>query len=122
MIALYFSLAFAITWCLDLPALLAAWGLLEGPPDRFMNLVGLGAFGPMLAAMIAVRVERSGVKSLVLPLLMWRVDAKWYLAALVLPGGIFVVAAALYMPWVTTNRSSIRPTTRRTRPRRSSFR
>jgi membrane protease YdiL (CAAX protease family) len=96
MIALYFSLAFAITWCLDLPALLAAWGVLEGPPDRFMNLVGLGAFGPMLAAMIVARVERSGVKSLVSPLLTWRVDAKWYLAALVLPGGIFVVAAALY--------------------------
>jgi membrane protease YdiL (CAAX protease family) len=96
MTALYFVLAFAITWGLQLPALLARAGILDGPPERYTALVGLGAFGPMTAAMIAARVEGSGLRSLFSPLGKWRVGIVWYLAALLLPGGIFVVAAAIW--------------------------
>jgi membrane protease YdiL (CAAX protease family) len=96
MTTLYFVLAFAITWGLQLPALLASRGVIAGPADRYMALVGLGAFGPMLAAMIAARVEGTGVRALFRPLGTWRVGAGWYLAALALPGAIFVVGAALY--------------------------
>jgi membrane protease YdiL (CAAX protease family) len=96
MTGLYFVLAFAITWGLQLPALLAHEGILEGPPDRFMALVGLGAFGPMVAAMIAARAEGTGLRSLFRPLGIWRVSARWYAAALLLPGGIFVLAAAAW--------------------------
>jgi membrane protease YdiL (CAAX protease family) len=92
----YFVLAFAITWGLQLPAVLASRGVLPGPADRYMALVGLGAFGPMLAAMIAARIEGSGIRALFRPLLTWRVGGRWYLAALGLPGGIFVIAAAAY--------------------------
>jgi membrane protease YdiL (CAAX protease family) len=79
-----------------LPALLAHGGLIEGPPERYLALVGLGGFGPMLAAMIAARIEGTGLKALLRPLGMWRVGVAWYLAALVLPRGIFVVAAAIW--------------------------
>jgi uncharacterized protein len=96
MTGLYFVLAFAITWGLQLPALLAYEGILEGPPQRHMALVGLGAFGPMVAAMIATRVEGTSLKTLFAPLGTWRVGVSWYLAALLLPGGIFVVAAAIW--------------------------
>jgi uncharacterized protein len=96
MTVLYSVLAFGITWLLQLPALLAARGVIPGPAERYMTLVGLGAFGPALAAMIAARVEGTGVRALLRPLLTWRVGVKWYLAALVLPGGIFVLAASVY--------------------------
>jgi membrane protease YdiL (CAAX protease family) len=96
MIWLFFVMAFVITWGLQLPALLAHEGVLEGPPDRYMALVGLGAFGPMLAAMIAARVEGTGPRALFRPLGTWRVGIRWYLAALLLPGAIFVVAAAAW--------------------------
>jgi membrane protease YdiL (CAAX protease family) len=96
MIALYFVLAFAITWGLQLPALLAHEGILAGPPERYMALVGLGAFGPMCAAMIVARAEGSGIKSMLRPLGSWRVGARWYAAALLMPGGLFVVAAAAW--------------------------
>jgi len=91
----FFAWAFVITWALQMPALLASRGLVAGPPDRYMALVGLGAFGPMLAAMLAARGD-GGVRALFRPLGAWRVGARWYVAALVLPGGTFVVAAALY--------------------------
>jgi uncharacterized protein len=93
---LYFALAFAITWALQLPALLASRGVIPGTADRYMALVGLGAFGPMFAAMIAARVEGTGVRALFRPLGIWRVKPWWYLAALALPGAIFVVAAGAY--------------------------
>lgn len=96
MTVLYFALAVAITWGLQLPALLAHEGLIQGPPERYVALVGLGAFGPMLAAMIAVRVEGTGVRALFRPLGTWRVGFSWYLAALLLPGGIFVLGAATW--------------------------
>lgn len=96
MIVLYFVLAFATTWGLQLPAVLAHEGLIEGPPERYMALVGLGAFGPMLAAMIAARVDGTGLRALFRPLGRWRVGFGWYVAALLLPGGIFVLAAATW--------------------------
>lgn len=96
MTVLYFVLAFAITWALQLPALLAHEGVIEGPPERYMALVGLGAFGLMAAAMVAARVEGSGLAALFRPLRIWRVGVQWYLAALLLPGGIFVLAAAAW--------------------------
>jgi membrane protease YdiL (CAAX protease family) len=93
---IFFILAFAMTWGLQLPAFLAHEGLIEEPPERFMTLVGLGAFGPMVAAMIASRLEGTGVKALLRPLGRWRVGLRWYLAALLVPGGILVLAAAAW--------------------------
>ena len=96
MTALYFVLAFLVTWGLQLPALLAEEHLIAGPPDRYMALVGLGGLGPAIAAMIVARVEGTGIKALLRPLRAWRVAPWWYLAALLLPGGIFVVASAAW--------------------------
>ena len=83
----FFVWAFAITWVLQLPALLA------GSPDKYMALVGLGAFGPMFAAMI---VARRDLRALFGPLRLWRVGPLWYVAALALPGAAFVVPALVW--------------------------
>ena len=94
--ALYFALASFITWALQLPAVLAAGGWIPGSPEKYMMLVGLGALGPAAAAIIATRLEGAEVRALLRPLGTWRVGVCWYFAALLLPGGIFVVAAAAY--------------------------
>jgi membrane protease YdiL (CAAX protease family) len=94
----FFLAAFGITWSLQLPALLVHLGVIPGPVERFMLLIGLGAFGPLLAAVLVARFEADGggVSRLFGPLRTWRVGAGWYLLALALPGTIFVAGRAVY--------------------------
>ncbi len=94
--AAFFLAAYAITWLLQLPAVLALRGVIAGPPERFMGLVGLGAFGPMLAAMLAARLEGSGIRALFRPMRTWRVGWQWYAVALFLPGAIFTCGMVVY--------------------------
>jgi len=96
--ALFFAAAFAITWALQLPAAFAQLGLLAGPFERLMPLAGVGIFGPLLAAVLATRLEpgSGGVRALFRPLLAWRVGAGWYVVALALPGAILTGSLAVH--------------------------
>jgi len=58
---LFFALALAITWTLQLPALLAWLGLLAGPVEKHLGLGALGAIGPAVAAVVVTR--RTGAPS-----------------------------------------------------------
>lgn len=109
-IVVFFAVAFGFTWLVQLPALLATWGLIPGPPERFLPLSGLGAFGPLVAAVVAARAEgRPGsVRELFRSLGQWRVHPAWYVVALFGSGALFVVGRALYVllggsdagPWI----------------------
>jgi uncharacterized protein len=94
----FFALTFGITWALQLPAVLALLGVIAGPPERYLLLVGLGAFGPALAALLVARrgAGGAGVGALLQPLLRLRVGAGWYLVALLLPGALLVAGMAVH--------------------------
>lgn len=94
----FFALAFAITWGAQLPGALAAVGILPGPVERYLPLMGLGAFGPALAAWRCARAEggREGGRALLRPLRAWRVGAGWYVFALAHSGAAFVAGMAVY--------------------------
>jgi uncharacterized protein len=94
----FFVLAFGITWLLQLPAVFASYSLIVGPPSKFMPFVGLGAFGPMLAAILVCRAEdgRGAAGALFRQLSTPRVGASWYLVALAHPGTIFVAGMAVF--------------------------
>jgi len=98
MIGLYFGLAFAITWLLQLPAVLAHDGMIPGAEHEYMNLAGLGLFGPMIAALVAARVEggRGATRAFWKSLWQWRVHPVWYVVALGLPSAGYVVVRGVY--------------------------
>jgi membrane protease YdiL (CAAX protease family) len=88
----------AITWTLQLPGVLARHGVIPGPFERYLLPLGLGALGPLLAAVLVVRREQgaAGVRALVRPLATRGVAAPWYLVALALPGALLVAGFAVY--------------------------
>jgi membrane protease YdiL (CAAX protease family) len=59
-----------------------------------MNLVGLGAFGPLVAAVLAGRLE--GKSRLLERLRIWRVGLGWYAVALGVFGVVYVAGAAVW--------------------------
>lgn len=95
---IFFAAAFGITWALQLPAVLAQRGLIPGPVEAYLLPAGLGAFGPLPAALLAARWEQGpgSARALFRPLRNWRVGATWWLVALALPGAILVVGMAVY--------------------------
>jgi membrane protease YdiL (CAAX protease family) len=94
----FFLCTFAITWVLQLPALLALAGIVAGPPERFMAPAALGAFGPLFAALLVARFEPGGpgVRALFGQFRSFRVGLGWYVLALLLPGALLVAGMAAY--------------------------
>lgn len=97
----YLALAFGLTWPLMGAEVLGSWGFI---PFR-LTLTGAGlwltlplAYGPTLAALLVTGITsgRSGIRTLLSRLLIWRVGWRWYGATLLLPGLIAGGAISLY--------------------------
>jgi membrane protease YdiL (CAAX protease family) len=86
---LFFGLAFAISWLGMLPALTGS-GVL-----RFTAFLYL--FSPAIAALVTAGMADglAGVKGLLGRYLLWKTHPGWYVLALLLVPGIFLVAAAV---------------------------
>lgn len=93
----FFLLAFAITWGLQMPGVLAQRGVLPGDPDAYMPLVGLGIFGPLVAATVLTAREggRAAVRALYARFLLFRVHPKYYLVGFFLPVVLLTAGLAL---------------------------
>jgi membrane protease YdiL (CAAX protease family) len=92
----YFVLAFAFTWALWVPAALEARGLISPLP---VPATFLGAFGPMVAAIVVTALEggRAGLRSLLSRIVRWRVAPVWYGVAILGPLVITLGAIALHV-------------------------
>ncbi len=88
----YFILAYAISWAVQIPLALQAQGLIQAtiPP----SIHYLAGYGPMLAAVITTWLVggANGVKELLGGLLRWRVAPVWWLVA-VSPISLYVMVA-----------------------------
>lgn len=62
----FFLLAFGLTWALQVPGVLAIWGILPGEPVVYLPLAMLGIFGPAVAAIAETHREggRPAVRAL----------------------------------------------------------
>lgn len=99
----YFALAFAITWILVSPLILYAQGFRAIQISPHWHF--LGAFGPLLAALIVTRIAngRFGISEFVGRMRRWRVGFGWLFIAVFSPILLFVVSAiilrAVGNPW-----------------------
>ncbi len=94
----FFVVAFAITWGLQLPGLLAHLGVIAGPMERWLPLLGLGSLGPLLAAVAwsSRRGGGSGNRALFGRLFVPGVAVGWYLVAPLVSGALLVLGLAGY--------------------------
>jgi membrane protease YdiL (CAAX protease family) len=92
----YFVLAFAFTWALWVPAALEARGLISPLP---IPATFLGAFGPLVAAVVVTALEsgRAGLRSLLDRIVRWRVAPVWYGVAILGPIALMLAAIALHV-------------------------
>lgn len=88
----FFFIAFAITWVYEI----VVYGLIDLEAIQWSIPA---TFGPAIAAVIVTRaVEgKAGVRSFLRRLVLWRVDARWYLFALVVLPAV-VAAGYVFMP------------------------
>jgi membrane protease YdiL (CAAX protease family) len=95
---LFFAVAITLCTLGLLAPMLAVFGVLSGPPDKYMAGAALAALSPMLAAVVAARREGgwSAVRTVFRGLRAWRVAPIWYVLALALPTLVFTVGRAAY--------------------------
>ena len=91
----YFVLTFAFTWALWVPATLEARGLISPLP---VPATFLGAFGPLVAAVVVTALEggRAGLRSLLGRVARWRVAPVWYAVAILGPIAMTLGAITLH--------------------------
>ena len=94
-LALYFILAYAISWAFMIPVALTAQGLVAWRAPY--ALYYLASFGPMASALIvsAIVEGRAGFRKLLGQLLRWRVPFRYYAFAILAPFGLFSLAVIL---------------------------
>ncbi|MGW8226586.1 MAG: CPBP family intramembrane glutamic endopeptidase [Anaerolineales bacterium] len=91
----FFILAYAVTWCIEIPLALSAQGLISAQIP--MTLHYLGAFGPMVAALIVLALTegRTGIKKLLSRWFKWRVGVRYYVFAILGPITFFMLAVLI---------------------------
>ncbi|MDD9947589.1 MAG: type II CAAX endopeptidase family protein [Myxococcales bacterium] len=93
----FFTLAFAITWGMQVPALAARNGLLPGPTEAYLPFAMLGVLGPMIAAtwLVARSGGRRAVSGLFSGMRLWRASPLQWAMALAIPGTLLSGALVL---------------------------
>ena len=81
-LVLFFVLAYALSWAVEIPLALRARGLIAAPIPWSLHY--LAAYGPLLAAIIVTGLTdgREGLKALWGRMFKWRVRPVWWLVAL----------------------------------------
>jgi hypothetical protein len=94
---LFLCLALGFTWVLQAPALLAKHGWLPGAVESYLLPAAIGGFGPLLAALLAARLERSaaGGRGRLNALLPKGVGAGWYVLSLALFPALYAASVAI---------------------------
>src|SRR5919112_5655135 len=93
----YFIIAFAFSWLLFLPGVLAYYGVLSVSPSVRGVLGIVGLLGPVLSGflMTALTEGAAGVGDLLRRIVLWRVGIRWYLFVLLGLPAVMVLGTLL---------------------------
>ncbi len=94
-VLVYFFLAYAVTWSIEIPIALSVQGIVDA---RFPYAVHyFASFGPTVAALIVAAVTEggAGISRLWAGLVRWRVGIRYWLFAVALPVVFFALSALL---------------------------
>jgi len=92
-IASFLAITYGFTWTIQ--GLLAVSGM--GPSWTLSILVGFGGFGPPIGAAVAVWAAGGSLRSWVGQFFRWRIGARWWAAALVIPLVVLALGSAIYV-------------------------
>jgi len=96
---LYFLLAYAISWAIEIPVALSVQGLISAqiPPALYY----FASFGPFLAALVVAMAAEgsSGVRRLFAGLAKWRVGRGYAIFAILTPPILFAIAVVGSRLW-----------------------
>lgn len=90
----FYILAFGISWLGWMPTVLGSHGIAPFVSPYFQSLLILAALGPALSAGIVTQAiyGKAQVERLFKSLVQWRVNAGWYVAAVLTPIALLLVA------------------------------
>lgn len=94
-LVVYFILAYAVTWSIQIPLALSSRGLIETQIPKQIHY--LGAFGPLIAAFIVIALTEGkvGVRALASRWFKWRVQFRYYAFAVLAPIALFILAVLI---------------------------
>jgi membrane protease YdiL (CAAX protease family) len=94
-LVIYFILAYALTWSIQIPLALSMRGLIDTQIPVVIHY--LGAFGPLIAAFIVIALTegRAGIRALTSRWLKWRVELRYYAFAVLAPIAFFTLAVLI---------------------------
>jgi len=92
---LYFILAYAVSWSVEIPIALSVRGLVAARVPMWIHY--FASFGPMTAALLLTGLTegRDGIRDLVRRIFKWRVPGRYYTFAILGPAGLFALAFIL---------------------------
>lgn len=94
----FFGLTFALSWLIWIPLAMSHFGIAFNIPVTTSNVVRLlGVLMPAASALILTRLTggHDAVRNLWARLFLWRVDGKWWLAAVAGQPALLVLAAVI---------------------------
>lgn len=91
----YFILAYAVSWSFEIPIALSVQGLIPTKVPMWIHY--FASFGPMIAALILTGINEGWkeIRNLASRIFKWRVDARYYVFAILAPIGLFALAYLL---------------------------
>jgi membrane protease YdiL (CAAX protease family) len=94
-LVVYFILAYAVTGSLEIPLALSAQGLVK--VEIPLTIHYMGAFGPMIDALVLTVLTKGaiGIHDLISRWFKWRVQARYYVFAILGPIALFALAVLI---------------------------